>query len=604
MKQLSLFDVAMWGIQSGERLTTTSEPNSARGKVTTLVEPEEGRYWAATQVKGFSPEIAIVTEADTLHFVEGRMDNTTKGEVISAPSGSEPVARYQKDSVGTREAQSVPRQFKVCNAKPIDGEAVQMTLWESDQPIVPKKQGNACGGKGLAGMRWDGRDTSSTLRGGQGMSTKLSSLTLRARESPKCKFTSLAHLLTEDFLRKCFQELKRDKAPGIDGVTVKQYEAHLEENLKDLVARLKTKRYRPQPVKRVYIPKSNGDKRPLGIPAVEDKIVQMAIKKILEAIFEQDFMDVSYGFRPNRSCHDALDVLDKTIMTKPVNFVVDMDIKKFFDTVDHEWLTECLRQRIADPNLLRLVARFLRSGVMEEGKYLETERGTPQGGILSPILANIYLHYILDLWFEKRVKTQLKGFAQLTRYADDFVACFQYGNEAEAFGGALKQRLNRFGLEIAEAKSRIIEFGRYAWGRAQKQGKKVVTFDFLGFTHYCDKTRRGKFKVGRKTAGAKFRQGMKALNQWLKNVRHSMQLSEWWQVLKQKLVGHYQYYGISGNMVGLTKYYGNTLRLVYKWINRRSQKRSYNWEQFKRFLQYNPLPKPRIYHSMYTLSSY
>jgi group II intron reverse transcriptase/maturase len=343
-----------------------------------------------------------------------------------------------------------------------------MTLWESDQPIVPKKQGNACGGKGLAGMRWGDRDTSATLRGGQRMSTKLSCLTLRARENPKCKFTSLAHLLTEDFLKECLRELKRDKAPGIDGVTVKQYEVHLEENVKDLVVRLKAKRYRPQPVRRVYIPKPNGDKRPLGIPAVEDKIVQMGIKKILEVIFEQDFADVSYGFRPNRSCHDALDVLDKVIMTKPVSFVVDMDIEKFFDTVDHKWLLECLRQRIGDSNLLRLIARFLKLGVMEEGKYLETDKGTPQGGVLSPILANIYLHYILDMWFEKKIKRQAKGFAQIVRYADDFVACFQYGNEARAFGEALRQRLGKFGMRIAEAKSRIIEFGRYAWEKARQ----------------------------------------------------------------------------------------------------------------------------------------
>jgi RNA-directed DNA polymerase len=253
------------------------------------------------------------------------------------------------------------------------------------------------------------------------LSTKLLSITLRAREDPKCMFTSLAHLLTEDFLKECFWELKRDKAPGIDEVTVEEYGEHLDENIEDLVVRLKAKQYRPRPVKRVYIPKPNGERRPLGIPAIEDKIVQMGIKKILEAIFEQDFVDASYGFRANRSCHDALDMIDKTIMTRPVNYVVDMDIAKFFDTVDHEWLMECLKRRIVDPSLLRLIARFLRSGMMEEGKYYETDKGTPQGGILSPILANIYLHHVLDLWFEREVKSQLKGFAQLVRYADDCV---------------------------------------------------------------------------------------------------------------------------------------------------------------------------------------
>ena len=251
------------------------------------------------------------------------------------------------------------------------------------------------------------------------MSTKLWSITLRAREDPTCKFTSLAHLLTADFLKECFRELKKDKAPGIDGVTWRKYEENLDENTEDLVTRLIAKQYRPQPVKRAYIPKSNGERRALGIPALEDKIVQLAIKKILEAIFEEDFCDVSYGFRPNRSCHDALDMVDMIIMTKPVNSVVDMDIVKFFDTVDHECLMECLKQRVVDPSLLRIIARCLKSGVMEEGKYLETDKGTPQGGILSPILANIYLQYVLDLWFEKEVKEQLKGFAQLIRYADD-----------------------------------------------------------------------------------------------------------------------------------------------------------------------------------------
>jgi len=466
------------------------------------------------------------------------------------------------------------------------------------------KSCNGDRGKGVAGMRWDGRDTSATLRGGVQMSTKLSFLTLRARENPKHRFTRLVDLLTEDFLKECFRELKRDKASGVDGVTVKQYGANLGENLKDLVVRLKRWRYRPQPVRRAYIPKSDGKKRPLGIPVVEDKIVQMAIKKILEAIFEVDFKDVSFGFRPKRSCHQALEVLDKVIMTKPVNYVVDMDIEKFFDTVEHKWLRRCLEQRVKDPHFLRLIGRFLKVGVVEEGRFIPTDKGTPQGAVLSPILANIYLHFILDLWFKKVIKRGLKGFAQLIRYADDFIVCFQSGREVKEFGKALEQRLGKFGLRVAPEKKRIIEFGRYVWQRRRERGEKVATFDFLGFTHYCDKTRKGAFKLGRKTARKKFVQKTKELNQWMKKVRNLVELKEWWQVLRLKLLGHYHYYGISGNAPAMQEYYTRTLKLAHKWINKRSQKKSYNWQQFWKFVKYNPLPLPKIYHLTYTPFSY
>ena len=440
------------------------------------------------------------------------------------------------------------------------------------------------------------------------MKTKLVSKTLkvliaiaiRARGDPKCKFTSLAHLLTEDFLKECFRELKRGKSPGIDGVTVGGYAKALDENIANLVARLKSKQYKPKPVLRVYIPKPNGDKRPLGIPAVEDKIVQMAIKKILESIFEQDFIDTSYGFRPNRSCHDALKMLDKTIMNGPFNYVVDMDISKFFDTVDHKKLMECLKQRVVDPSLLQLIGRFLKSGIMEEGKYFETEMGTPQGGILSPVLANVYLHYALDKWFEDVVKQQLLGSAQLIRYADDFIVCFEKEIEARVFGEELRRRMAEFGLTISEEKSKIIEFGRCPCTTAKQYGWKCETFDFLGFTHFCDKSRWGNFKLGRKTSRKKFRQKMADMSAWLKDIRNRRELEEWWKLLGLKLIGHYRYYGMSGNIRQLKNFYHHVVRLAFKWINRRSQRKSYNWDQFKRFIQFNPLPKPKIYHSLYT----
>jgi len=431
----------------------------------------------------------------------------------------------------------------------------------------------------------------------------IQTIALKAKEYPKCKFTSLMHLLTEDFLNECFRELKKNKSPGIDGITVGEYEKQLDENITDLVARLKAKQYKPKPVKRVYIPKPNGDKRPLGIPAVEDKIVQMAIKKILEAIFEQDFLDTSYGFRPNRSCHDALKQIDNIIMNCPVNFIVDMDISKFFDTMNHKYLMEFLRQRIVDSSLLQLISRFLKSGIMEEGIYFETDQGTPQGGVLSPVLANVYLHYVLDSWFETEVMPQLNGFAQLVRYADDFVVCFENEKEARIFGIALRQRMGKFGLTISEEKSKIIEFGRYTCQTARKYGFKCKTFDFLGFTHFCDKTGRGKFKLGRKTSRKKFIQKMKDMNLWLKSIRNRVELKEWWKLLRLKLLGHYQYYGMSGNVRWLQNFFHHTVRLAFKWINSRSQKKSYNWDQFHSFIQFNPLPKPKIYHSLYNLNA-
>lgn len=448
------------------------------------------------------------------------------------------------------------------------------------------------------------KETTAMYKNGEMELTELELITRRARENPKVKFTSLYHHLNEGFLLGCFWELSKCKAPGIDGVTVKEYEEGLGERLKDLVGRLKGKRYRPQPAKRVYIPKDEKSKRPLGMPIVEDKIVQRGMKKILEAIYEQDFVGVSYGFRPNKSCHDALEMVDKTIMFKPINCVVDMDIEKFFDSVNHEKMMECLRQRIADPNFLRLVSMFLKAGVMEEGIYSETEEGTPQGGVISPVLANIYLHHALDLWFEVEIRPQIKGFAQLTRYADDFIVCFENRGEAYEFGEKLRQRLGEYGLKISEEKSRIIEFGRKAWQKMNAGGEKTATFNFLGFTHYCDKTRKGGFKVGRTTSNKKLRMKLKAMNEWLKKIRNAVELKEWWKILKQKLMGHYQYYGMSGNMSGLRKYYSQTVKLVFKWINRRSQKKSMNWERFRQFIfKWNPLPQPKIYHLTYTLSS-
>ena len=339
--------------------------------------------------------------------------------------------------------------------------------------------------------------------------------------------------------------------------------------------------------------------RPLGIPAVEDKVVQMGMARILEAIFEGDFLDVSYGYRPGRGCHEALKALDRAIMANPVNFVVEVDIKGFFDHVDHKWLMECLRQRVSDPNFLSLVWRNLKAGVLDGGRRQETEQGTPQGSILSPCLSNVYLHYVLDLWFERKLKKTLRGYAELIRYCDDFVVCVKYRGDAEQALREIKARLAKFGLEVSAEKTRIIEFGRFAVSDAEKRGGKPATFDFLGFTHYCSKTLKGRFMVGRKTSGKRFRDKLKAMNLWLKAVRNAAPLKQWWPTLRAKLEGHYRYYGVSGNAKSVHDYDHWSCRLVYKWLNRRSQRRSCTWAEFTRYLTLHPLPKPRIVHFLY-----
>jgi len=436
------------------------------------------------------------------------------------------------------------------------------------------------------------------------METKLNLIAEIAVKDGKCKFNNLIHLLNKDGLKECFYQLKKGRAAGVDDVTFEEYEQHLDANLEDLVARMKRFSYRPQAVRRVYIPKANGKLRPLGIPAIEDKIVQMGIARILTAIYEADFLDFSYGFRPKRSCHDALDRLDKVIMKHPINHVIDADIKGFFDNVDHGWLLRCLQERISDKKLLRYIVRFLKAGVMEEGKWQVTDKGTPQGGIISPILANIYLHYVLDLWLESVVKRQSRGIVMIVRYADDFVICVQYKDEAERILVELRKRLEKFGLELAGDKTKIIGFGRFAVENASNKGQRAGTFNFLGFTHFCDKTRTGKFKVGRTTDRKRFRAKMKEMKIWLKSVRNTAPVKDWWSILCAKLRGHFQYYGVSGNYRGIKRFYYLTVRLVLKWLNRRSQKKSFNWESYLSYLVKYPLPKPKVYHNLYTLYSY
>jgi group II intron reverse transcriptase/maturase len=435
------------------------------------------------------------------------------------------------------------------------------------------------------------------------MEAKLNLITEKAKRDKQLKFTSLIHHINEDNLMKCFSELKKYKASGIDGITVEEYERNLERNVFNLVEKLKTKSYRPKPARRVYIPKAGKkeEKRGLGIPTVEDKLVQLMLKKLLEAIFETDFENFSHGFRPDKSCITAIKELNKEVMTRPINFIVEVDIRKFFDTVDHYWLLRCLEERIADANLLWLIRCFLKAGVVEEGEYHASEQGTPQGGVVSPLLANIYLHYVLDSWFEKVFKPKAKGHMKMIRYCDDFVVCCESEHDAKEFVKSLEERFAKFGLAVSPEKTKIVKFGRSVWQRSRKAKEKPATFNFLGFTHYCAASRRGSFIMGHKTSKENLNRKLKETKEWVKSVRNLLELKTWWPTLKAKLTGHYNYFGISGNFRCLRQFYQRVIGAVFKWVNRRSQRKSMTWEMFLQYLQWNPLPMPRICHSMYTL---
>lgn len=433
------------------------------------------------------------------------------------------------------------------------------------------------------------------------MKTKLlhRTLTNPMEGNPKGKWTSLMHLFSEDFLKECFNELNKDAAPGVDGITKSEYGRNLEENVHELHKRMKAWKYRPQPSRQTKIPKGRNKFRQLGIPCIEDKMVQRGIKRLLDEIFEPLFLDSSFGFISGRNCHEALRTLNHSIDRNPVSYILDADIEDFFGSVNHKLLMKALEFHISDRNFLRLIGRFLRSGIMKDGENAKSDEGTPQGGLISPVLANIYLHYGLDVWFEEKARHKLKGFAELVRYADDFVVCFQYKEDVELFKEILEERLNSIDLKLSSVKTRIVKFGRKPWKEWKDGGDKPDTFDFLGFTHICGTTRKGKFKVEVKTSGKRLSTKLSLMNFWMKKTRNRMRIAELWKLICLKLRGHFEYYGVSGNSISLSKFKDIVKKIAFKWLNRRSQKRSYTWEQFSRFVKFNPLPKPKIKHSLY-----
>jgi group II intron reverse transcriptase/maturase len=432
------------------------------------------------------------------------------------------------------------------------------------------------------------------------MTTKLIRFTEKARAEPHLRFTALMGLLFErEGLHASFERQGGKKAPGVDGVRKADYAQGLDTRLMELSGSLRQLGYRPQPVRRVYIPKGNGRRRPLGIPCFEDRIVQDRLSLILQAIWEPEFLDCSYGFRPGRSAHDALRRVAEVITNEHTQWVVEADIKGFFDHVSHSHLLRFLEHRIADPNIVRILRRFLKAGVMEDGMVSEVMEGTPQGGLVSPALANIYLHYVLDVWFKRRFKKSCRGKAFLVRYCDDFIACFQHEDEAQRFRRDLAERLAAFDLEVEPSKTAVLRFGRQATRECHREGlRRPRTFSFLGLTHYVSRSRRGRFVVGRKTEGKRFTGKLKQLNERLRRLR-MIGGKAMMAYVRRHLQGHIRYYGVSGNYRALSRYVKAASRLLYKWLNRRSQRRSISWERFGPILKERVLPRIRIVHNLY-----
>ena len=413
---------------------------------------------------------------------------------------------------------------------------------------------------------------------------------------------TVMYALNKENLKQSAMKIAGNKAVGIDNTTKKEYVENLNCNIEDLIIRMRKMAYKPKAVRRVYIPKPGSDrKRPLGIPAFEDKIVQDGMTQVLNAIYEPMFKEFSFGFRPERSCHQAIAYLDKMLHRERTNFVVDLDIKGFFDNIDHEWLIKFLEYRIADKVYIRYIRRFLKSGILEQGKLLKSDKGTPQGGIISPVLGNIYLHFVLDDWFEKVVAKETKGYGGMVRYADDSVACFEYKEEAEKYLRSVKKRLAKFGLEVSEEKTKILEFGRYAQRDRKRRGeKKPETFDFLGFTHYCSKGQKGQFRVKRKTSKKKFRAKVQEMKEWLRKRMHC-KVSETIKLLNIKLVGYYRYYGITDNTNSIRSFYEITVNMFYRVLNRRSQKNRCGYLEYYEKIE-KQIVKPKIYVDILKIS--
>jgi RNA-directed DNA polymerase len=427
----------------------------------------------------------------------------------------------------------------------------------------------------------------------QTVSTKLEQIAEQARAYPDTAFTTLIHLIDEEFLREAFHRTKKDAAPGVDRVTATKYAKNLDENLANLYERLRKGQYRATPVKRVWLDKDDGRKRPIGITTLEDKIVQRAVAMILVSIYEQEFYEFSYGFRPNRNPHQALHELRERCMEMGIGWIVDLDVCGFFDNIEHDKLREILKQRVNDGGIIRLIGKWLNAGVIDGEELIYPEKGTPQGGVISPVLANVFLHHVLDDWFEREIKPRMRGPVFLIRFADDAVIGCVLEHDARRIMEVLPKRFARFGLAVNPVKTKMVRFKQP--NKWETTDRKNEAFDFLGFTHYWAKSRRGNWVIKRKTAKKRLQRSMKMFWQWCRQNRH-LPLKEQHKKLCQKLRGYYQYYAIRDNSSALRKIYRHVERAWRYWLSRRTRKSKIPWEKCNKLWRHYSLPNPKIIH--------
>jgi group II intron reverse transcriptase/maturase len=436
------------------------------------------------------------------------------------------------------------------------------------------------------------------------MTTGLERVTAKARQERKLQFTSLAHHITSELVWDSLCDIPNGSAPGCDGQTVGEAKESFQQWVPEMLRAIHDGGYQPPPIRRVYIPKpGKTEKRPLGIPCVADRALQRSVAQVLTAIYEQDFLSCSFGGRPGISAHHALATLTEVIAGTSVSYVLEADLKNFFGSLDHGWLLRFLECRVGDLRIVSLIRRWLKAGILEEGKLTPNETGAPQGGSVSVLLSNLYLHQVLDLWFERVVKPRLRGEAYLIRYIDDFVICFQYREDAERVRLVLNKRLNKFALTLEPSKTKLIRFGRSAQREARAVGKRLETFSFLGFVHYCTRNRKGNFKLGRKTEKSRLRRSIARLTELMREIRHRS-LKEQAEAINQILRGHYAYYGLAGNFWSLRKVYCRVARYWYKMLCSRSWRGRFTWEVFNRVLERFPLQRPQLRLTYGQLQSY